>query len=102
MDAVAAVTGDERTGELAQAAFDQVAKRSVLIAETLASLAKKPGAAEFGIGAFGPFGGAVYALAHAAVRHDRPEYAEAAAALLPAIDELVDEDPLLDIVSGSA
>ncbi|MDV9199902.1 type 2 lanthipeptide synthetase LanM family protein [Streptomyces sp. Wh19] len=102
LDAVAAVTGDERTGELAQAAFDQVAKRSVLIAETLASLAKKPGAAEFGIGAFGPFGGAVYALAHAAVRHDRPEYAEAAAALLPAIDELVDEDPLLDIVSGSA
>lgn len=96
------MTGDERTGELAQAAFDQVAKRSVLIAETLASLAKKPGAAEFGIGAFGPFGGAVYALAHAAVRHDRPEYAEAAAALLPAIDELVDEDPLLDIVSGSA
>ncbi|MFF2899920.1 type 2 lanthipeptide synthetase LanM family protein [Streptomyces sp. NPDC057966] len=102
LDAVAAVTGDERTGELAQAAFDQVAKRSVLIAETLASLAKKPGAAEFGIGAFGPFGGAVYALAHAAVRQDRPEYAEAAAALLPAIDELVDEDPLLDIVSGSA
>ncbi|WP_405414246.1 type 2 lanthipeptide synthetase LanM family protein [Streptomyces rubiginosohelvolus] len=102
LDAVAAVTGDERTGELAQAAFDQVAKRSVLIAETLAGLAKKPGADEFGIGAFGPFGGAIYALAHASVRHGRPEYAEAAATLLPAIDELVEEDPLLDIVSGSA
>ncbi|MGW1428475.1 type 2 lanthipeptide synthetase LanM family protein [Streptomyces sp. NPDC002431] len=102
LDAVAAVTGDERTGELARAAFDQVAKRSLLIAETLAGLAKKPGANEFGIGAFGPFGGAVYALAHAAVRHDRPEYAEAAAALLPAVDELADDDGLLDIVSGSA
>ncbi|WP_229865943.1 type 2 lanthipeptide synthetase LanM family protein [Streptomyces spinoverrucosus] len=102
LDAVAAVTGDEETGELARAAFDQVAKRSILIAETLAGLEKKPGAAEFGIGAFGPFGGAIYALSHAAVRHDRPDYATAATALLPAIAQLVSEDPLLDVVSGSA
>jgi type 2 lantibiotic biosynthesis protein LanM len=102
LDAVAAVTGDAETGELARAAFDQVAKRAILIAETLAGLEKKPGAAEFGIGAFGPFGGTIYALAHAAVRHDRPDYAAAATALLPAIGELVDDDPLLDVVSGSA
>ncbi|MFE4332726.1 type 2 lanthipeptide synthetase LanM family protein [Streptomyces sp. NPDC056831] len=102
LDAVAAVTGDAETAELAQAAFDQVAKRSLLIAETLAGLEKKPGPAEFGIGAFGPFGGAMYALAHAAVRHGRQDYGRAAAALLPAIGELIDEDPLLDVVSGSA
>lgn len=102
LDAVAAVTGDAEIDELARAAFDQVAKRSVLIAETLAGLEKKPGAAEFGTGAFGPFGGAIYALAHASVRHDRPEYATAAASLLPAIAGLVDDDPLLDVVSGSA
>lgn len=102
LDAVAAVTGDAEIEELALTAFDQVAGRSVLIAETLAGLEKKPGPTEIGIGAFSPFGGAIYALSHAAVRHDRPDYAEAATALLPGVAELLEDDPLLDIVSGSA
>lgn len=102
LDAVAAVTGDAETRELAVAAFDQVAKRCLLIAETLDGLAKKPGPTEIGIGGFGPFGGAIYALSHAAVRYDRPDYAAAAATLLPSMDELVGDDVLLDVVSGSA
>ncbi|WP_405056879.1 type 2 lanthipeptide synthetase LanM family protein [Kribbella sp. NBC_01505] len=102
LDAVAAVTGDAELGELALAAFDQVAGRSLLIAETLAGLKNKPGPNELGIGAFGPFGGAIYALSHAAVRHRRTHYTAAALALLPSVAELVEEDPLLDVVSGSA
>jgi type 2 lantibiotic biosynthesis protein LanM len=102
LDTVATVTGDEASHELAGTVFDQVTRRAHLIGDAFRDVAPKPGRMDIGIGAFSAVGGLVYVLAHAAVRRSRPDYAEAAARLLPGIVRLIDDDDVLDVVSGSA
>lgn len=102
LDAVAAVTGDAALDALAGRVFDELARRATMVATRLGETPRKKAEPDMGIGAFSDLGGIVYALAHAAVRRDRPDYAESALKLLPSMGTLADEDMLLDVVSGAA
>lgn len=102
IDAIAAVNDDAASAAFAQKVHAQAAGRALSLSRTLAATIRKEDNSGIGIGAFTPLGGTVFALAHAASRYQRPEFAAAAVALLPAIDLLIDEDISYDVVAGSA
>ncbi|GAB3645342.1 type 2 lanthipeptide synthetase LanM family protein [Glycomyces tarimensis] len=103
LDAVAAVTGDRSLAEDTEQLHDYVVRRTQILVDTLEDPDSGPPSIKFTpIGAYNEVAGSIYVLAHAASRHGRPDYTEAALRLLPILELLVDQDTNLDIVSGCA
>ncbi|TDE41407.1 type 2 lantipeptide synthetase LanM [Nonomuraea mesophila] len=102
LDAVAAITGDERSYELAGLVFDQLARQARWLTDEAARDPRKRAETAVSIGVFEKVGGGIYSLAHAAAHRRCSDLAAAAESLLSVMDLLVDEDDFLDVVSGAA
>lgn len=93
------VVGHSASRTIARAVVDQVETR---IAETLDQLASGLPLPPGSLGAFGAFGGALYALSHIGVLWNDHRLLEVAERLVSALREHVEADKNLDIISGTA
>ncbi|WP_213451655.1 type 2 lanthipeptide synthetase LanM family protein [Rhizomonospora bruguierae] len=108
LSTVAALTGDPEIAETALAAAEAVAARAHLVGGEIAREVTRRGTlppllrrtADAGV--FGMFGGTMYYLTHAGALHHRPDFLDAAEALLPVLRRYVADDPSADLVSGAA
>ncbi|QSB05251.1 type 2 lanthipeptide synthetase LanM family protein [Natronoglycomyces albus] len=103
IDAVSAVTDDERLANLAHQTYRELTEHVSHFSTGMLEIAREKERPEPpGIGAYTGIGGAMYVLAHATARHGNPEYAHAAASLLPVMEMYIDDDILIDVISGAA
>ena len=102
LDAVASVTADRSLADDVVMLYDYIVARSRRVTEALTEPDVEPSTDLTPVGAFNDIGGMIYVLAHAAARHGRADYTEAALDLLPVLEPLVGIDRNLDVVSGCA
>jgi len=93
------LTGNDQQAALARDVVEQVVSRlDILTAAESSEGFINPGA----IGAFGPLGGAVYAMAHIGALWGDQSLLDVADRIVGCVDGVVPTDPHLDIISGAS
>lgn len=90
-------TGERKYKETAELALDGAVRDAEFI-----SSVDEAALTRTGIGVFSEVGGLIYVLSHAAVVFERTDYLDAAYRHAQTIRHVIEDDTLLDVVSGSA